>query len=237
MVGKRGATYANFPTVVKCLSYLPFGFSKGIEQGVTRTFNYASQSLERYRKLIENDPNNAPPTLIAKLFKDEDEGVMSFSEIQSEARTYIIAGSDTTAITLTYIVWEVINHPAAKARLLQELAGVPDNFGAQDVRNLPFVDRIIEETLRVRGPLQALLPRLAPEGGTKLAGHWVPGGTVVSSQAYCLHRNPEIFPDPTEWKPERWENPTKAMKDSILSFGGGSRSEYSPMLDISRSEF
>ena len=84
---------------------------------------------------------------------------------------------------------------------------------------------IVNETLRLYTALPAAMPRLVPPGGFELAGHFLPGGETVTTQAYSLHRNEEAYPDPYTFYPERWENTTQLMKDCQWSFGGGSRSK------------
>ncbi|EOO02154.1 putative benzoate 4-monooxygenase cytochrome protein [Phaeoacremonium minimum UCRPA7] len=168
------------------------------------------------------DPSTKP-TLFSKLFKAGEEG-LSDEEIIADAQAYIIAGSDTTAVTLTYLIWAVCRHREVKRNLLAELATLPHDFNADDLSELPYLNQVIDETLRVYGALPAGLPRIVPPGGANLAGYWVPGGTTVTAQAYTMHRNPLVYPRPETFDPSRWATATKAMKDSLMPFGLGSRS-------------
>jgi cytochrome P450 len=84
------------------------------------------------------------------------------------------------------------------------------------------LNNIIQETLRLYSAAQAGLPRVVPREGVTFAGFWIPGGTVTATQAYTLHRDADVFPEPLKFDPSRWENPTKAMKDAYMPFGGGS---------------
>ena len=137
---------------------------------------------------------------------------------------YIVAGSDTTANTLTYLVWAVCRHPEVKAALVTELETLPaSGFGDGELKQLPYLNQVVEETLRLYSAAPSTLPRRVPPGGAVLAGHWLEGGTTVSSQAYTLHRDPETFSFPDNFNPSRWERPTKDMKDAFFAFGGGSR--------------
>ena len=142
---------------------------------------------------------------------------------------YIVAGSDTTATTLTYLVWAVCRHPEVKATLFKELETLPadEDFTDRELKQLPYLNQVIDEALRLYPAVAAGLPRSVPPGGATLAGHRIEGGVTVSSQSYTLHRNPEAFPQPEVFNPSRWETPTKAMKDAFFAFGGGSRSRLS----------
>jgi cytochrome P450 len=132
----------------------------------------------------------------------------------------------TQANTLTYLVWLVCRHNDVKDKLLRELQTLPDDFDYDQTKSLPYLNNVIEETLRLYSAAPAGLPRVVPQGGAEVRGHFIPEGYTVSAQAYSMHRIPEVFPDPLAFKPERWESPTSVMKESMVPFGGGSRSEW-----------
>lgn len=159
-------------------------------------------------------------------------------EIRDEAMIYILAGSDTTALTLTYLVWAVCRDAAVRDRLVRELAGLPaggggGSFADAELRRLPYLNQVVDEALRLYASAPAGLPRVVPPGGATLAGHALPGGTVVSTQAYSMHRIEGVFPDPEVFDPSRWEGATKEMRDACMPWGGGSRSEYHLFLLLS----
>ncbi|KAJ5600833.1 Cytochrome P450 E-class group I [Penicillium hetheringtonii] len=183
---------------------------------------YAHQSVQRYVNHLAENPENPKPTLFTKMFDMEKSG-MSQSDIRDEAQGYIVAGSDTTAITLTYLVYSVCKNPEVQTKLVEELSQLPEPVSDRDLRDLPYLNNIITETLRLHTAVPFGLPRAVPPEGAQFNEHVLPGGVTVSTQSYSLHRDPKIFPDPERFKPERWENTTKEMKDVSLPFGGGSR--------------
>ncbi|RYP74745.1 hypothetical protein DL771_002809 [Monosporascus sp. 5C6A] len=187
-----------------------------------RVGTHAETLLDRYRARLDNDPQTRP-TLFTKLIKATDDDILSPSELRDNARLYVIAGSDTTSNTLTYLVWQTCRHPAVKEKLVKEATSLPDNFTAQQLKDLPYLNLVILETLRLHSAAPAGLSRVVPPEGAMIGGYGLPGGTVVASQAWSLHRNPDVFPAPDDFKPERWENPSKRMKDAFHPFGGGSR--------------
>ncbi|KAF5982362.1 cytochrome P450 monooxygenase [Fusarium bulbicola] len=160
--------------------------------------------------------------LFRKLFEAGEAG-LSDDEIRAEAQAYIVAGSGTTATTLTYLVYSVCSHADVRQMLVEELMGLPNDFGHSDLRELPHLNNIVDETLRLHTAAPSALPRDVPAGGAHLAGYFLPSDTVVSTQAWTLHRDPDVFPDPETWSPSRWEKSSKMMHDAIMPFGGGSR--------------
>jgi cytochrome P450 len=182
--------------------------------------------------MVEAHPDQVKPTLFTKLLRAEAEDSLPFNEIRDEAQGYIVAGTDTTANTLTFLVWAVCKHPEVRMALVEELQtklGPPPTqegkpwYTDDQLRALPYLNQVIEETLRMFASVPGLLPRTVPPEGSELAGYWFEGGTVVSAQAYTLHRDPVIFPDPERFDPSRWAMPTKDMKDAFFAWGGGAR--------------
>ncbi|KAI9924870.1 hypothetical protein MW887_006727 [Aspergillus wentii] len=217
-----GALQTQFPASFKLLGYLQLPMLKQGYEAFGRLGMYAKDSIQRYKSMIESNPTNPKTTFFTKLFNAKADG-LSDIEIQNEAQSFIIAGSDTTANTLTYIVWSVSRNDKVKARLLHELRSLPDGFGYEDLRKVPYLDCVITETLRLYAPSPSSLPRVVPPEGAELANYRIPGGTTVSSQAWSLHRDPVVFPNPQQWIPSRWENPSKEMQDAMMPFGAGSR--------------
>ncbi|KAI0131911.1 cytochrome P450 [Xylariales sp. AK1849] len=216
------------PFLTSMARFIPIPF---ISQAVAvreRMSRYADESLQRHYRIVEEEGEDIKPTLLSKLYKagesykSGEEGML-FNEIQSNAVAYIIAGSDTTSNTLTYLTWLVCKHPDVKNKLLDELNTLPDGFGYREVKSLPYLGQVIEETLRLYPAAPSGLPRSVPKEGAELAGHYIPAGYTVSSQAYSMHRNPTVYPEPLNFDPSRWEKPTQSIKDSFVAFGGGSR--------------
>lgn len=212
-----------FPFIQHIAPYIPLRFISNAFEAQKRTDAYARQYLQRHRDLVENDPDDVKPTLFSSMYRAGDKQALSMEEIKHNAGAYIIAGSDTTSNTLTYLVWSVCRHPSIKKQLLAELSTLSEDFTDGDLKALPYLNRVIDETLRLYSAAPGGLPRVVPEGGATFGEHWLPGGTVVLTQAYSLHRDPEAFPNAEKFDPSRWEHPTSAMKAAYMPWGGGSR--------------
>ncbi|KAJ5219719.1 hypothetical protein N7468_008923 [Penicillium chermesinum] len=210
----------NFPHALPWIARLfPLPKFKRALKLVQSLILYSTQSLRRYTKMLEDSPN-PKQTLFTKIF---EKGDLSFEEIRQEAQAYIVAGSDTTSNTLTYLVYTVSRHPEIQARLVAEVAALPEGYSDNDLRELPYLNHVILETLRLHTAVPGGLPRDVPPGGYNFNGFFIPPAMMVTTQAYSLHRDPAAFPDPESFRPERWEDPTQAMKDMSFPFGGGSR--------------
>lgn len=87
------------------------------------------------------------------------------------------------------------------------------------VDELPYLEAVLKEGLRRFAPIPMSLPRHVPQGGAVVDGVWLPGGTIVSCQAYTLHRlDRSVFPDPEAFVPERWLEQEGAVERNQLFF-------------------
>ncbi|KAL1603476.1 hypothetical protein SLS60_005063 [Paraconiothyrium brasiliense] len=211
-----------FPRVVKLASYLPLPLFTAVYAATQRMRSYAEESIHRYERMVAAEPNNPKPTLFTKLFKAGEE-TMSRPELVADSQTYITAGSDTTAHSLTYLTWAVCRDETVKPRLVKELETLPEGYRDEDLKALPYLNQVVQETLRLYAAAPALLPREIPPGGCEVDGYWMPGGTEVQTQAYSMHRDPVVYPEPERFNPSRWESPSIEMKDAWMPFGGGAR--------------
>jgi cytochrome P450 len=118
------------------------------------------------------------------------------SDINAEATTLIVAGSDSTAVSLTYLVWSVLSHPEIQHELETEVATLPAGFGDADTENLPVLNAVIQETLRLYGAVNTPMPRVVPAGGVTMGGYYLPQGITVTTQAHTIHRDSTLFPEP-----------------------------------------
>ena len=213
-----------FPILATLLQRLPLGRLPGIWGSRQRSFMWARQSIRRYHNIIDTDPSNSvKETLFTKIWKSHEAGSISDEALSVEARFYLIAGTDTTANTLTYLIYELTQYPDWQQKVIHEVASLPRGFTSKDALTLPSLHNAITETLRLHGPIQSTLPRVVPTSGMTAAGHFLPSGTTVHAQAYSLHRNETIFPESETWNPSRWEKTTRDMTDMFLAWGAGSR--------------
>lgn len=115
---------------------------------------------------------------------DKDNGTiqtLSNAQLANEITNMVLAGTETTSMTFTYLFWELSRRKEWQKKLRNELQFHFPLSGAgeiafRDLQNLPILDAVLTETFRVHPPLPGGLPRIVPEGGRELGGFWIPGG-------------------------------------------------------------
>ena len=185
-----GGIGAELPLVRAIGKRLPF-------QPFINLFQANTYITSRAEIAVTNAKAGGEKSLFAHIIAEAEKGEqLDDIDVKLEAGALIVAGSDTTAVTTTYLVWALLSRPDIKACLEQELSTLPTKYGDRDLEELPLLNAVIEETLRLYGAAPGGIPRAVPAGGTHLEGHFLPGGTTVTTQAYTLHRDPEVFPHP-----------------------------------------
>ena len=163
--------------------------------------------------------------------RDESGKPMPEPELKAEALTQLIAGSDTTSNSLASIIDLLCRHPKVYSRLQKELDDAfPDGLSADEiakftqVQDLPYLNAVINESMRYRPTSAMGLPRVVPEGGAEVSGRCFKEGTVLSVPSYSIHHNPIAFDDPDSYWPERWlEGDQNALKKYFIPFSYGPR--------------
>jgi cytochrome P450 len=159
------------------------------------------------------------------LARDDDGTGMSDRQVRDEAVTLFLAGHETTANALNWTWYLLSQHPALEARLHAELDQVLAGRAPtlDDLRNLPFTDRVVKESMRLYPPAWGF-GRLA-NTDTSLGGCFIPRGANINISIWHMHHDERWFPQPDRFDPDRWlpERETPAMKAAYLPFGGGPR--------------
>ena len=162
--------------------------------------------------------------LLATRDPETGEG-MSDKQIRDEILTIFLAGHETTAVALSWTWYLLARHPKAEARLHDELERVlggrmPNHA---DLTKLKWTRMVIEEVLRLYPPAYRIL-RTAM-GEDRIGGVRVPPGATIDINTYVTHRNPNLWPAPESFEPERFtpEAVGRRHRFAYLPFGGGPR--------------
>jgi cytochrome P450 len=143
--------------------------------------------------------------------RHEDGAPMSEQEIRDELLTLLVAGHETTATTLAWAFERLSREPRVLARLSEEVEGDDD----------AYLTATIQETLRDRPVLPNAAPRLVAEP-VEIGGWTYPAGCSLVLNGYLLHHDPEIYPDPDAFRPERFLAEPPGTY-TWIPFGGGRR--------------
>lgn len=161
-------------------------------------------------------------TLLSRL--EEKSGEMDNVDMAAECLDHMAAGIDTTGDGLCFLMWE-LSQPRSlgiQSRLQEEVKSKPGVSFDQ----LPYLDAVVCEGLRCFPPIPMSLPRYVPKDGRSIDGFWLPEKTVVSCQAYSVHRiNTDVFPDPDSFNPDRWLAPEgdADRRRLLFAFSNGGR--------------
>lgn len=146
---------------------------------------------------------------------------ISKEEIAAECKSMMVAGIHSSGSVLAHILWLLVKNPNIYERLRQEILA---NQGKEnDVQQLPYLHSVINEGFRLAPANAARLPRVVPSSGWHFDGHYFPPGTIVGIAPPQLFFNPDVYPDPTRFWPERWANASVEMKRDLVPFSVGIR--------------
>jgi cytochrome P450 len=166
------------------------------------------------------------PDLLDLLMAGEDPDTkrqMRTAEIRDNLLTFIVAGHETTALTLAWGLYLCAFDPAIQQAAADEAQQVLNGRAAtaQDVPNLPLTRQIVDETLRLYPPA-GLLSRTAKVADI-LCGRQIRPGDTVMIPIYVLHRNRLLWEDADAFRPDRFSGGTPVDRYAYLPFGDGPR--------------
>ncbi|KAF4877796.1 Cytochrome P450 monooxygenase FCK2 [Colletotrichum siamense] len=146
--------------------------------------------------------------------------------LYGDAYLIIVAGSDTTAASLTCLFFELAQKPDVYKRLRDEI----DEYFAEHpepehsaLSKLPYLQACIDEALRLHPPVPSGVQRMTPPEGLDIDGTFIPGNTIIQVPTYTMFRDERIFPHASEFIPERWITQPELAKDTaaFVPFGTG----------------
>ncbi|XP_028165227.1 cytochrome P450 6B7-like [Ostrinia nubilalis] len=216
--------------------------------GVRKLFTTSTEILDFFLGLVRNvikEREGTPP--VRKDFMDlmielREQGKVSrrkedgISEIEmddyliaAQALVFYSAGFETSAATMSFLFYELALNPDIQDRIYQEVCKVYEKYNGQltyeSLKEMPYLDMVLDETLR-KHSVAGILFRKALEDytipGTNVT---IPKGTLIMVSANGLHADPEYFPNPEKFNPDRFlpENIKTLKQCTYLPFGEGPR--------------
>ncbi|PGH33547.1 hypothetical protein GX50_03619 [[Emmonsia] crescens] len=174
--------------------------------------------------------------ILAGLFEvhDASPSKLSSREIVAITTTNILAGSDTTAITLRAVFYYLCKNLSTYRKLQREVDSAVEEGRLskpatyKETTELTYLGAVINEAMRIHPPTGFILERVVPDGGVTLGGTYLPKGTIVGVNSWVIHYNKQVFGDDVDvFRPERWlEDDQEDIANrhrNMFAFGAGPR--------------
>jgi cytochrome P450 len=206
---------------------LPTANNRRYEQAV-RELDKIVYSLIRERQA---SPHAASPhgfeDLLGTLLKarHEDGSPMPDQQVRDEVLTILLAGHETTAVSLSWTWLLLSQHPEVEQKLWAELSAVLKGRSPtlQDLASLPYTERVVKEAMRLYPPVWAIV-RTAIKP-VEIGGFLIPAKSPVIMSQWVMHHDARYYDQPDSFDPDRWldERYKSAPRFSYFPFGGGPR--------------
>ncbi|KAI1463443.1 benzoate 4-monooxygenase cytochrome P450 [Daldinia caldariorum] len=191
--------------------------------------NFTLSEVEARRKSSQNQADMLGRLLDLHL---EHPDKVSIREITAAIFINLTAGHDVLAITIRAIWYYLSQNPRVLSKLRDEIRSASDGYSTSSivphpvVAKLPYLNAVIQETLRIHPNTGTIIERKAPREGVIIDGYQIPGGTTVGVNAWVLHQNKNVYgEDVDQFRPERWIEATEEkgleMSRCLFSFGAG----------------
>ncbi|KAI3684662.1 hypothetical protein L6452_33887 [Arctium lappa] len=209
------------------LKWIDFqGLEKKLQKLQTKFDSFSQTLIEERRHMIGSSEEGKAKTFIDALLSLQESEPEYYTDniIKGNILVLLLAGTDTSSVTIEWAMSLLLNHPDVLTRARAE---IDEHIGHErlieetDLPNLPYIQCIVHETLRLfpAGPL--LVPHESSEDCT-IGGFNVSRGTMVLVNAWAIHRDPQLWDEPLSFKPERFEK-TGNMGYRFIPFGTGRR--------------
>ncbi|KAK2771085.1 trichothecene c-15 hydroxylase [Colletotrichum kahawae] len=170
---------------------------------------------------------DARPDLVHGMIVGKGGLTVSREELNENSEGLIIAGSETTATALSGAIFMLTTHPTILKTLADEIRSAftsESEMNSINTAHLPYLQAVLEETLRFFPPAPNALPRITPPEGNLVLGEKVPGNTVLSVPHWAMYHSTSNFSRPDEFIPNRWLDDPQFASDrkecmNVFSFG------------------
>ncbi|RYN45628.1 hypothetical protein AA0119_g11840 [Alternaria tenuissima] len=224
-LGALADTFKRFPW----LGYFAqTAFSGLLKQLINDTRKHEQYAMDLIRRRIEQ--SSTRKDFLTKMLQGRDNDGISDVQLAAHASDFVIAGSETTATALACITYHLLKFPEIGLRLQTEIREAFNSYqeiNGTSTTSLPYLNAVILEGMRVYPPLPFPLPRVVPQGGDVVDGHFIPEGvseleavdaaifisipanykvpqTIVSTNPFAASMSSQNFLNPWTFDPERW---------------------------------
>jgi cytochrome P450 len=217
-----------FPWLVNTLLDIPPHIVGLFSKDMARMNVWTHQMLPKIERILAGEePSKGQRTVFHEMRdgKLSDEEKMA-KRLMGESHVMLGAGMETTARTLSVTMFYLMKDIDLKKRLREELKtvlpGIDSKATLPQLEALPFLGAVINEGLRVAHGVSNRMPRIATEEDLQYKQWTIPRGTPVMESSYLLHMDPDVFPEPFAFRPQRWlDDP--GLKRHLFAFSRGNR--------------
>ncbi|KAG8156599.1 hypothetical protein KVR01_013550 [Diaporthe batatas] len=151
-------------------------------------------------------PQDIVSWLVKAVMDNDPAASPSVPALHEDSRVVIVAGSETTATTLACMFYYLSKHPEVQRKLQAQLDAALGSgpWSYEVVRNVAFIDDIVNETLRLKPALASGGHRVTPPQGITVDGTFIPGDTNVFVPTYAIQRDPRYWQEADRFVPERF---------------------------------
>jgi len=147
--------------------------------------------------------------------------------VMAQVATFLVAGHDSTSTAITMLLYRLAQHPEVEEQVYQEVMSVVGNgpITWEALGKMTYCTQVVKESLRMYSPATGPLKVSPVDRATTLGPYEIPPGTVLIISTWGLHYNPEVYPEPFKFDPDRWspENAGKRSPYAWLPFSYGKR--------------
>ena len=216
---------ANFIPVLGFLTKFGYGNSEGLVKALSDIESWITERVKEHRTSFDSENIR---DFIDVYLKEEQSGIKSNLEVTNIVyiiRDLFIAGTETTNTSIRWLLLIMLYFPEVQRKCQEELDA---NIGEKtpelaDREKLPYIEAVIHESLRFRtvAPMGALH---VTEKNTTLYNYTIPKDTVIISNLYTCHTDPNLWESPQEFRPERWIRDGRFQQNKhFISFSTGPR--------------
>ncbi|KAI9033750.1 cytochrome P450 [Phycomyces nitens] len=207
---------------------LPIEANRAFDRSLGLMHDTVDEVIQDRKRTPKNDKENKDLLDFMLYARNEDNLGLSDENIRDQVVTFLIAGHDTTANTVSWALYEISRSPEVEAQLVQEIVNsgiTADELPtSEQISNLKYTTQIIKETLRRYPPIR-IISRMCKKDCVIPGGYLIKKGSSVGVHLYSLHHNPSLYPNPYQWDPNRWtpEEEQKRSRYSWMPFSTGPR--------------
>ncbi|MGK7947491.1 MAG: cytochrome P450 [Xenococcaceae cyanobacterium] len=169
----------------------------------------------------ENKQNRQDILSLLMSARDEQGQPMTDKELRDELMTLMFAGHETTATAMAWALYWILRFPEVRSKLLAELDSLGASPEPMEIVKLPYLNAVCQETLRISPVAMLTFPRVVQEP-MELLGYNLEPGMVTVGCIYLVHQREDIYPEPKQFKPERFLEKQFSFYE-FNAFGGGAR--------------